>query len=104
MSDDALSIAGAHADGTNEHEDTTSEHYCPLAPFRMAFVYLIIYWVFFFLSCCSPCWVGLGGCGKKRECNVVNDIPNPHDVVSLPSVSKRVEGQNDPPKYNDLTF
>ena len=100
-----FTLAGARGDGRIEYEDSTSQHYCPYTPFRMAFVYLIIYWVFFFLSCCAPCWMGLGGCGKKKSnvVVVVNDIPDPHDVVSLPTVSKRVDAQS-PPRYNDLIF
>lgn len=101
----SIDVFGARGDGRIEYEDSTSQHYCPYTPFRMAFVYLIIYWVFFFLSCCAPCWMGLGGCGKKKSnvVVVVNDIPDPHDVVSLPTVSKRVDAQS-PPRYNDLIF
>ena len=102
-----FTLAGAHANGriTVDIDDIASEDYCHEVPYRMAFSYLVIYWIFFFFSCCSPCWMGLTGCGwKKRDCNAVNEIPTRHEVVvSLPSVSKGVEDQ-EPPKYNELNF
>lgn len=49
----SVQVFGAYP--TWEGDDINSDHYCPQAPFLMAFISLIFFWIFMPLCCCCHC-------------------------------------------------